>query len=168
MNGTMRLRASEWTMTKFSLSDWANVAEIGAATGVIISLIFVGLEVQSSTEATEAATREAINRKDLAFLSLQIDSSVLARANTKRRNGEELSPLEEDQLIQEQYINFASFNYSYSEYLRGAQDLDGWLRHKNIIQSVIERSPYAKIMWQRKQQTFTPEFQKLVNSFLSD
>ena len=155
-------------MTKFSLSDLANVAEIGAATAVVISLIFVGLELRSGTEATEAATREAINRKDLAFLSLAIDSSVLARANTKRRNGEKLSPLEEDQLVREQYINFASFDYSYTEFRRGAQDLDGWLRHRNIIQSMIERSLYAKIMWERKQHTFTPEFQELVNSFLSD
>ena len=77
-------------MTKFGLSDWANVAEIGAAIGVIVTLIFVGFELRSSTEATEASTREAINRKDLAFLSLQIDSSVLAIANTKRRNDEEL------------------------------------------------------------------------------
>ena len=155
-------------MNKFSLSDLANLAEIGAAIAVVFSLIFVGLQLQSSTEATEAATREAINRKDLAFLSLQIDSSVLARANTKRRNGEELSPLEKDQLVREQYINFASFAYSYSEYRKGAQDLDGWLRHRNIVQSVIERSPYAKIMWERSQQNFTPEFQEVVNGFLSD
>ena len=155
-------------MTKLSLSDWANVAEIGAATGVIVSLIFVGLELRSGTEATESATREAINRKDLAFLSLQIDSSVLAEANTKRRNGEELSPLEKDQLVREQYINFASFAYSYSEYRRGDQELDGWLRHRNIVQSVIESSPYAKIMWERSQQNFTPEFQEVVNGFLSD
>ena len=155
-------------MTRLSLSDWANVAEIGAATGVIVSLIFVGLELRSGTEATESATREAINRKDLAFLSLQIDSSVLARANTKRRNGEELSPLEEDQLIREQYINFASFDFSYTEYRSGAQDLDGWLRHRNIVQSVIEGNPYAKIRWERRQNTFTTEFQELVNSFLSD
>ena len=26
----------------------------------------------------------------------------------------------------------------------------------------------AKIMWERKQQTFTPEFQQVVNSFLPD
>ena len=155
-------------MTRFSLSDWASVAEIGAATGVIVSLIFVRLELQSGTEATEAATREAINRKDLAFLSLQIDSSVLARANTKRRNGEELSPLEKDQLVREQYINFASFDYSYTEFRRGAQDLDGWLRHRKIVQSVIESSQYAKVMWERKQHDFTPEFQELVNGFLSD
>ena len=155
-------------MTRFSLSDWASVAEIGAATGVIVSLIFVGLELQSGTEATEAATREAINRKDLAFLSLQIDSSVLARANTKRRNGEELSPLEKDQLVREQYINFASFDYSYTEFRRGAQDLDGWMRHRKIVQSVIESSQYANVMWERKQHDFTPEFQELVNGFLSD
>ena len=155
-------------MKKFSLSDLANVAEIGAATAVVISLIFVGLQLQNSTEATEAAIREAINRKDLAFLSLTIDSSVLARANSKRRNGEELSPLEVDQLIREQYINFASFDYSYSEFRRGTQELDGWLRHRNIIKSMIDRSQYAKSMWERKQQSFTPEFQELVNSFLSD
>ena len=155
-------------MTRFSLSDWASVAEIGAATGVIVSLIFVGLELQSGTEATEAATREAINRKDLAFLSLQIDSSVLARANTKRRNGEELTPLEKDQLVREQYINFASFDYSFTEFRRGAQDLDGWLRHRKIVQSVIENSQDAKVMWERRQHDFTPEFQELVNSFLSD
>ena len=155
-------------MTRFSLSDWANVAEIGAATGVIVTLIFVGFELQSGTEATEAATREAINRKDLAFLSLGIDSTVLAVANTKRRNGEELSALEIDQLVKEQYVNFASFDYSYTEFRRGAQDLDGWLRHKNIIQSVIERGTYAKDMWERSKHDFTPEFQELVNGFLSD
>jgi len=155
-------------VTKLNLSDLAKVAEIGAAVAVVISLIFVGFELRSSTEATEAATREAINRKDLAFLSLGIDSSLLARANAKRRNSEELSPLEKDQLIQVQYINFVSFDYSYTEFRRGAQDLDGWLRHKNIIQSVITGSLHARIMWERNQQDFTPEFRELVNSFLSD
>jgi len=155
-------------MTKFELSDWANVAEIGAAAGVIVSLIFVGLELRSGTEATQAATREAINQKDLAFLSLQIDSSVLAIANTKRRTGEELSPLEEDQLLREQYVNFASFDFSYSEYRRGAQDQESWQRHENIVRIVIENHPHAKLMWELKQYEFTPEFQKLVNGFLLD
>ena len=155
-------------MTRFGLSDWANVAEIGAAVGVIVSLIFVGLELRSSTEATQAATREAINQKDLAFLSLQIDSSVLAIANTKRRRGEELSPLEEDQLLREQYVNFASFAFSYSEYRRGAQDLDSWLRHENIVRIVMKNHSHARILWERKQHEFTPEFQKLVNGSLSD
>ena len=38
-------------MAKFGLGDWANVAEIFAATGVIISLIFVGLQIERSRHA---------------------------------------------------------------------------------------------------------------------
>ncbi len=155
-------------MTKFSLSDWANVAEIGAATGVIISLIFVGLQLQSNTEATEAATREAINQKDLEFLSLRIDSSVLARAHAKLENGEELSSLEESQLVHQEYVNFISFEHSFYQYQKGVLEPKEWSRHKNIVRLQIEGFPYSQIMWARKQHTFTPEFQVLVDSFVLD
>ena len=155
-------------MAKFSLSDWANVAEIGAALGVIASLIFVGFELRSSTEATEAATREAISQRDLAFLSLSIDNSVLARASTKLRNGEELTALEIDQLVRQELVNFASFQFSYTEYLRGTHNLDSWRRHQNIVQLQITGHPYTREMWERHQHTFTPEFQDLINGFLSD
>ena len=155
-------------MAKFGLSDWANMAEIAAATGVVISLVFVGLELRSNTEATQAATREAINQKDTQFLSLRLDSSVLARAHAKRLKGEELSFLEETQLIQEDYVNFISFEHSFRQYKKGVILRDEWLRHENIVRSQIQKYPYSKLMWQNHHSTFTPEFQNLVNSFLSD
>ena len=152
-------------MAKFSLSEWANVAEIGAATGVIVSLIFVGLQLQSNTEATEAATREAINQKDMEYLSLRLDSSVLAGAHAKRENGEALSALEESQLVHEEYVNFILFEHSFYQYKKGALEPDEWRRHENIVRLQIEGSSHAQIMWARQQHTFTPEFQKLVDSF---
>ncbi len=155
-------------MTKFSLSDWANVAEIGAATGVIISLIFVGLQLQSNTEATEAATREAINQKDLEFLSLRMDSSVLARAHAKLENSEELSSLEESQLVHQEYVNFISFEHSFYQYQKGVLEPNEWLRHRKIVQLQIEGFPYSRTMWVRSRNTFTPEFQELVDSFITD
>ncbi len=155
-------------MAKFGLSDWANVAEIGAATGVIISLIFVGLQLQNNTEATEAATREAINQKDMAYLSLRLDSSVLARATAKLDNGEALSPLEESQLVHQEYVNFISFEHSYYQYRKGALEPDEWSRHENITRLQIENSKHAQMMWARKRHTFTIRFQELVDSFVSD
>ena len=152
-------------MAKFSLSDWANVAEIGAATGVIISLIFVGLQLQSNTEATEAATRESINQKDMEYLSLRLDSSVLARAHAKIENGEVLSPLEEPQLVHQEYVNFVSFEHSFYQYKKGVLEPEEWLRHENLVRLQIEDSRYAQIMWARGHHTFTPEFQELVDSF---
>jgi len=153
---------------KFGLSDWANVAEIGAATGVVISLIFVGLQLQSNTEATEAATREAINRKDIAYLSLRLDSSVLARANAKLDNGEALSALEESQFVHQEYVNFISFEHSYYQFRKGALELEEWSRHENIVRLQIKGSRHAQEMWVIKRHTFTTPFQELVDGFLSD
>ena len=155
-------------MSKFSLSDWANVAEIGAATGVIISLIFVGLQLQSNTEATEAATREAMNRKDMAYLSLRLDSSVLATANAKLDNGEALSPLEDSQLVHQEYVNFIAFEHSFYQYRKGTLEAIEWSRHRNIVRLQIEDSPHAQKMWARKNHTFGPEFRELVDSFVAD
>lgn len=155
-------------MAKLGLSEWANVAEIGAAIGVIISLIFVGLQLQSNTEATEAATREAINQKDMAYLSLRLDSSVLARANAKIDNGEALTPLEESQFVHQEYVNFVSFEHSFYQYRKGALEFEEWSRHENIARFRIESSEHARTMWTRKRHTFTAQFQELVDSFASD
>ena len=155
-------------MAKFGLADWANVAEICAATGVIISLIFVGLQLQSNTEATEAATREAINQKDMEYLSLRLDSSVLATATAKLDNGEVLSTLEDSQLVHQEYVNFIAFEHSYYQYRKGILEPEEWLRHENIIRLQIERSRHAQKMWERKRHTFTTRFQELVDPFVSD
>lgn len=155
-------------MSKLNLSEWANLAEIGAAIGVIISLIFVGLELQNNTAATEAATRETVNQKDIHFLSLRIDSSVLARAHAKFESGEGLSTLEESQLVHQEYVNFVSFEHSYYQYRKGVLEEKEWLRHRNIIRLQIEEFPYSRIMWERSSNTFGPEFQELVNSFISN
>lgn len=154
-------------MAKLDLSDWANVAEIAAAIGVIISLIFVGLQLQSNTEATQAATREAINHKDMAYLSLRLDSSVLATAHAKLNNGEALSPLEESQLVHQEYVNFVSFEHSFYQYRKGALELEEWLRHENIVRLQIQGNDQAQKMWAQKRHTFSQPFQKLVDSFES-
>ena len=155
-------------MSRISLSDWAKVAEIGAATGVIISLTFVGLEIQSNTAATEAATRESVLQVTMEFLSLRIDSSLLAKAHTRVRNGEELSPDEQYQLEHEAYINFIGFAHSHYQYQQGFLDSDAWLRRKNVIRVVINGYPHNRIMWEGRRQMFEPEFQELVNNLMSD
>jgi hypothetical protein len=155
-------------MAKLNLSDWANLAEIGAAVGVILSLIFVGMELQNNTDATEAATREAVNQKDIQFLSLRIDPSILARAHASLESGEELSTLEESQLVHQEYVNFISFEHSYYQFRKGVLEESEWQRHRNIVRLQITEFPYSQMMWERSSHTFGPEFQELVNGFVSD
>ena len=129
-----------------NLSDWANLAEIGAAIGVIVSLIFVGMELRNNTAATEAATREAVDQKDIQFLSLRIDSSVLARAHAKLESVDVLSRLEESQLVHQEYVSFVSFEDSYYQFRKGVLQETEWLRHRYIIRMQIQEFPYSQIM----------------------
>jgi len=151
-------------MAKFGLSDWSSVAEIAAAVGVILSLIFVGLELRNNTDATEAATRAAINQNDVSFLSLSIDSSVLAVAMVKAEQGEELSALEESQLVRQEFVNFVSFEHSLYQYRKGLLEEQEWLRHRRIVEDQINNWPYARIMWEQSRGAFTLEFQQLVDN----
>ncbi len=51
------------------LSDLASVAEIVAATGVILSLLFVGFEIRDGNQETRAATVQATVDSEMAFQS---------------------------------------------------------------------------------------------------
>jgi hypothetical protein len=150
-------------MSKLKLSDWASVAEIVAAVAVAVSLVFVGLELQHNTAASESATREAINQKDIEYLSLYVDPAVLAVANAKAQNGETLSTLEESQLVAAEYVNFIIFEHSYYQFRKGVLGTEEWARHENIIRLIWRDWPYAHTMWSQYGETFSPDFVALMD-----
>ncbi len=149
-------------MANDRLQKWALTAEVIGGIAVVISLVFVGIELRSNTEATRAATREAINQKDIDFLSLRLDSSVIAQAMTKVEAGEPLSPLEESQLVSQQYVNFMIFEHTYYQYSEGVLDENDWARHENIARQNMHNNSYAQRMWQKNQDTFTSGFKEVI------
>jgi hypothetical protein len=52
-----------------TLSDWSSIAEIAAAFGVILSLIFVGHQIKEGNEETRASTMRAALETEMAFQS---------------------------------------------------------------------------------------------------
>ena len=152
-------------MSSTRLQRYALIAEIIGGAAIVISLGFVGVGIKNNTEATEAATREAINQKDLDFLSLRLDSSILAQAHAKWEDGEELTPIEVSQLTHQEYVNFVAFEHSYYQFQKGILEPEEWNRHENIVRLQIQEVPYARRMWEQKQQTFGPEFRELVKRF---
>jgi hypothetical protein len=74
------------------LSDWSSIAEIVAAIGVILSLLFVGLQVRDGNRETVAATMQAALDSEMHF-----QSTVALHAGTwyKVRSGQELQVGEE-------------------------------------------------------------------------
>jgi hypothetical protein len=52
---------------KLKLSDWANIAEVLGAVAIVVSLIFVGMQINQGNRETRAATVQSALDSEMAF-----------------------------------------------------------------------------------------------------
>lgn len=75
-------------MTKLNLSNWANISEIAASIVLVLSLAYVGLEIDRNTKATQSASWQGIidkmNDLDAIEASDPELSSVIIRAEASK------------------------------------------------------------------------------------
>ena len=84
-------------MTKLRLSEWASIAEVVGAVGVVISLIYVGIQIRANTDEIRATNRhQLIGRAHSATTSIASNPEI-AVAISKLSTDEELTPAEEVQ-----------------------------------------------------------------------
>ena len=76
-------------MNRDSLSKWTSISEMAAAVGVILSLVFVGLQINEGNRETRAATLQSATDSEM---SLQSQLLRYADVFQKINSGE---PLEE-------------------------------------------------------------------------
>jgi len=102
-------------MLRLKLSDLSQIAEIVAAVAVVISLVYVGKEVQSNTSAVRGAAMQAIATTDAAALmTIAADEDLSEIIRIGQLNPSELS---------------VSDAYRYELFMR-----QFWLSFQNIFQ----------------------------------
>ena len=72
---------------KRSLAEWASVAEIIGALAIVISLVFVGLQIRENTRATQNATFQRSVGYEIEILQSLASSSPEAREQYRGRMG---------------------------------------------------------------------------------
>ena len=84
-------------MTKLRLAEWASLAEVMGAAAVVVSLIYVGIQVRDNTEAVRAANRqEMVGRAHYATISVAT-TPELAASLAKSVSNQELAKAEQEQ-----------------------------------------------------------------------
>ena len=81
-------------MTKLRLNDWASLAEIVGAVGVVISLIYVGVQVSANTDEIRAANRQQLIGRAHSATTGASRNPELAVVFAKLSEGKELTPAE--------------------------------------------------------------------------
>ena len=144
-------------------SKLANISEIVSSIAIVLTLIYLTIELNQNTRVTIAAASQETTKQSLDFFSLGIDNEILARALHKQSTGEELGGLEQHQIWRQQYFNFRVFENAYLQYHRGFYDETEWDRYRRIITRRLTKDPIAKQMWEESAGDWTIEFSNEVN-----
>jgi hypothetical protein len=117
---------------RLTLSDLAQIAEILAGIAVVLSLIYVGVQVRQNTQAIKiAAAQQSHNAYRQAQVAI-MEEPMMAAAMEKAYSNQQLSPIEALQV--DTYIHFIFSNWELA-YLNHEKELldneiwEGWERY---------------------------------------
>jgi hypothetical protein len=141
--------------------NWEAISAIGeivGALGVIISLIYVAMQIRHNTRAMRAqSAREAVAAmRD--FNKSMVEDPAIARIF--RLGAEDLSSLNEDERGRFGHIMFNFYKTAeelHYQYLQGTLDPEIWKSWRTIV-ALYAMSPGFSEYWSMREPIFTPAF----------
>ena len=154
-------------MKKIGLSELAHFAEIVAAIGVIVSLLYVARQVQSNTAAVKSSTIQAIaNASDEALQDSVANANVLRIRN---RGDDDPSQLTEEELSAYFTISrglWIRMQNIYTQHELGVLDERFWFTYSRITCDIYFTRG-AQETWSRHSRVLHPDFVDFVESCTS-
>jgi hypothetical protein len=151
---------------KWKLSDWASVAEIIAAIGVIFSLIFVGLQINEGNLETRAATNQATADAE-AFM-------IVTFANHSYTWNKVITgaPLESGAESRKGILLYnllmVHTENQYRQFESGFLDARSWAGHKSNIQPLVRLPIYETWRQSLGSKGHSVEFLEILDSFAEE
>lgn len=153
---------------KLKLSEMANIAEIVAAVAIVVSLIYVGVQVNDSTRAVRSATANDISAAMSSwYITVGSDSQASQIFYDGMRNPDSLSRQESAQYV---FLTHGLFlEYQAAFYLSQEGTLDSSLLQSlvNTIAGVREM-PGMLRYWEQRRDLFEADFREFVDDLLAN
>ena len=150
-----------------SLDQLANIAEIIAAVLVIVSLIYVGLQIRQNTEASRLTAAQAYTDSYIALLSSVVTTPNLT--NVMHRGLADLSTLDDDETVQfvtfmdQVCLMYQSFFYQRE---RGVLNRPLFNMATNAMIDLLA-APGMHQYWATRRHWYDQEFQAYLDNLLS-
>lgn len=138
---------------------WVDV--LGAA-GVILSLIFVGIEIRQNTRAVRAATYQAVTASSMELLFQLGDNPEVGLALDRWAAQEELDPVLVARLEPMVLAYLRHVEHVHFQMTEGTLDEEFLL---NWMRQPIFRSPGFRSFWKQRKTSFGREFRDYFSEF---
>jgi len=145
-----------------SLQTIASIAEIAGAVAVVISLIYVGLQVRQNTAAIQSATAQAVHDNYAAwYINLSNDPALNDLVIKGLQDYLALNSTEKARFI-DTFMAFLSYSQNaFYQWKQGSLPPQLWLGWESLIMNLVG-TPGGKEFWRERGYTFGSEFRDYV------
>ena len=141
------------------------VAEILSSVAILITLVYLVVEIQQNAEATQADTRQAILESDQQYLELFVDSPELMVLQYQS----DLSDEERTRLSYVLITHVRMRENNWLQYENGTLDDVTWRAYKGSLVATFSY-PQSRAWWQNfgVERIFNSEFISLVDELIAN
>ena len=148
-----------------TLEQGAYIAEILGVIVVVVTLVYLSVQVRQGTELLRSESRQALVTNDVASLASNFQN---ADVFAKYVAGNEMSA--EDQLRMSFMfaLDLRNREFEYFQYTNGLLDEQAWLAYRHVI-LINHSTGRGRVWWDEiGREIVDPEFAKLVDELLVD
>lgn len=149
-----------------SLNDLANIGQVIGAIAVVISLIYVAMQIRQNTAAVRSATAQAVHEHFAGWYNAFAADQTLAEIGVKGlKDYASLSETEKARFVS---CFMAFLSYGQNAFLKWRQGLLApslWVGWEQVLMNLIG-SPGGKSLWMERAYLFGEEFRCYVQDDL--
>jgi hypothetical protein len=149
-----------------TLENWALIAEIIGSIAVVVSLIFVGVQLRDNTSATKSATASAASSATSAWYNAMGTSAQASALFFDFMNDpDSLTPQERLQAVLAVHGALTNFQTSFMLANQGTLDIQ---IKDTILEAVVvvKDKPGFKYYWEQRRAFFYHQFQEYVEQLM--
>lgn len=154
-------------MPKLNLKEWAAVSEIIASIGVIVSLLFLAYSVQKNTVQTQAANDNFLYELQYARTRDITANPGVAALYTKLRLGEELTEIENTQLLWDNLQQLGTWEIAFVRHRDGVYSDSRWEAWDMYFRAALPET-FAKDHWVEVRHWYEEDFRDYVDSVYAE
>lgn len=141
------------------------VAEIIGVIAVVVSLVYLAVQIRQNTKVAKAATRQAIAESTERLGDDLINNSDMAEIFVKHMSGGKLSPVENLRLQARCYRDMQHWENIHYQFNEGLVSRDQWLGFRKNLVTLLTIDAYREY-WEHEASHYSDAFQTEIASIL--
>ena len=150
-----------------TFQDFGAIGDLVGGVAVVITLVYLAVQIKQNTKVARAATRQAISESTENLGSDLINNREIAEIFVKHLSGNELSTVENLRLQARCYRDMQHWENIHYQYNEGLVSKDQWEGFRKNLSSLLAIDAYREY-WEHESFHYSDAFQAEIASLLKE